>query len=133
MDKSLQNPPDNPSVPEDASFIQSFEKEEVYSGPVPSPEYLQAFGLVDPSFPERIMKMTEENNRAEVTMKNRFSLVNMIVPIIGQAASFLISCIGFGTAIFLAMRGIEGPAIAATIGGIAPIVIAALANLKAKS
>ncbi|MDR2587907.1 MAG: hypothetical protein LBC67_00625 [Spirochaetales bacterium] len=125
MDNSLPEPQNNrPAI------IRTVESHEVYSGPIPSPEDLQAFGRIDSSFPERIMKMTEANNNADVTTKNRFSLVNLIVPVIGQAASFVISCIGFGSAVFLAIRGVEGAAITAAIGGIAPIVIAALANFK---
>ena len=49
---------------------------------------------------------------------------------IGQIASFTICCIGFGTAILFAMKGIEIGAITAAIGGVAPIIIAALANFQ---
>jgi hypothetical protein len=53
-------------------------------------------------------------------------------PILGQVFSFVISCIGFGVAIVFGLKGIEIGAVTATIGGIAPIVIAALTNLKSK-
>jgi uncharacterized membrane protein len=109
-------------------LMQKIETQELYSGPIPHPDFLKKFGDIDPSFPERIMKMTEDNNKADVTMKNRFSLA----PLLGQMFSFLISCIGFGTAILFGLKGIQAGAITATIGGIAPIIIAALANIKTK-
>jgi hypothetical protein len=93
---------------------------------------VKKFGDVDPSFPERIMRMTEDNNKADITARNRFSLVGLAVPLLGQIFSFLISCMGFGVAVLFGLKGIEIGAVTATIGGIAPIVIAALANLRAK-
>jgi uncharacterized membrane protein len=112
--------------------MQEIEAQEVYSGPIPHPDFLKKFGDIDPSFPERIMKMAEDNNKADITMRNRFSLSGLISPLLGQIFSFLISGIGFGAAILFGLRGIETGAIAATIGGIAPIIIAALANMKTK-
>jgi uncharacterized membrane protein len=112
--------------------MQEVETQEMYSGPIPHPDILKKFGDIDPSFPERIMKMTEDNNKADVIMRNRFSLAGLAVPLAGQIFSFFISCIGFGVAIVLGLKGIEAGAITATIGGIAPIIIAALTNLKSK-
>ena len=129
MPNSRRNQPNKP-IPGQQSDLVQVGVQELYAGPIPHPETLRQFGEVDPSFPERLMKMTEENNRADVTEKDRMSLVSLAVPVIGQIGSFLISAMGFGTAIFFGLKGIEGGAIAAALGGIAPIVIAALANLK---
>jgi uncharacterized membrane protein len=104
----------------------------MYSGPIPHPDILKKFGDIDSSFPERIMRMTEDNNKADVTMRNRFSFTALLVPLLGQIFSFAISCIGFGVAIVFGLKGIEVGAITATIGGIAPIVIAALTSLKSR-
>jgi uncharacterized membrane protein len=112
--------------------MQEVETQEMYAGPIPHPDTLKKFGNIDSSFPERIMRMTEDNNKADIIIRNRFSLAGLVVPLVGQIFSFLISCIGFGVAIVFGLKGIEMGAIAATIGGIAPIVIAALTNLKSK-
>jgi uncharacterized membrane protein len=114
------------------TLIQEVETQKLYSGPIPHPDTLKKFGDIDASFPERLMRMTEDNNRADVTMRNRFSLASLVAPILGQVFSFLISCIGFGVAIVFGLKGIEAGVITATIGGIAPIVIAALTDLKSK-
>jgi uncharacterized membrane protein len=94
----------------------------MYFGPIPHPDTLKKFGDIDSSFPERIMRMTEDNNKADVTMRNRLSFTGLVVPLLGQVFSFLISCIGFGVAIVFGLKGIEAGTITATIGGIAPNV-----------
>jgi uncharacterized membrane protein len=99
-----------------------------YNGPIPPASELQQLKSVDPAFPERVMRIAEAHAAAEVRRKDRFSLY----PIFGQIASFLMGCMGFGIGAFFAFKGIEAGAIAAIIGGIAPIIIAALSNLKKK-
>jgi uncharacterized membrane protein len=131
---SLKNSRPNKGEPASgSSFARGIERRELYSGPIPPPDLLKKFGDIDPSFPERLMRMTEDNNKADVVMRNRFSLTGLVVPILGQIFSFLISCIGFSVAVLFGLKGIEIGAITAAIGGIAPVVVAALANLKSKS
>jgi hypothetical protein len=72
------------------------------------------------------MRIAEAHAAADIRRGDRFS----IAPLLGQIASLLISCLGFGVAILFGLKGIETGAITATIGGIVPIVIAALTNLK---
>jgi uncharacterized membrane protein len=97
-----------------------------YNGPIPPASELEQLKAVDPSFPERVMCIAEAHAAADIRKKDRFS----IAPIIGQIASLLISCFGFGISVLFAFKGIEAGAIAAIIGGISPIIIAALSNLK---
>jgi uncharacterized membrane protein len=95
---------------------------------LPPASELEQLKAVDPSFPERIMRIAESHAAADIRQKDRFSMT----PIIGQIASVLISCFGFGISILFAFKGIETGVIAAIIGGISPIIIAALVNLKKK-
>jgi uncharacterized membrane protein len=99
-----------------------------YNGPIPPASELQQLKAVDPAFPERVMRMAEAHAQADVRRKDRFSLS----PILGQVASFLLSCMGFGIGVLFAFKGIEVGAITAIISGIVPIVIAALSNLNRK-
>ena len=39
---------------------------EKHSGPIPHPEIMRGYSSIDPSFPERIMKMAERNNDASI-------------------------------------------------------------------
>jgi hypothetical protein len=89
---------------------------------------LERLKSVDPSFPERVMRLAEAHAAADVRQKDRFSMA----PIVGQITSSLICCMGFGIGVFFALQGTESGAITAIIGGISPIVIAALSNLKKK-
>jgi len=41
-------------------------REEYYQGPLPDPNTLIMYKSTDPSFPERIMKMAEAHNAADV-------------------------------------------------------------------
>ena len=99
-----------------------------YNGPIPPASELQQLKAIDPVFPERVMRIAELHAAAEIRRKDRFSMS----PIIGQIASFLIGCMGFGIAALFAFKGIESGAITAIISGIAPIIIAALANIRKK-
>ena len=103
---------------------------ELYSGPIPDPETLERYKNADPSFPERIMKMAEAHNTVDVAAKNRISLSNLIVPVIGQVFTLILGVAGILACIFLAQAGYTGPAVAAIAGSFAPMVIGAFRNLR---
>lgn len=62
-----------------------------YSGDVPPPVLLAQFKEVDPSFPERIFKMTEAQNNHIIELENKTLHVNFISKLIGQI--FILSLI----------------------------------------
>jgi uncharacterized membrane protein len=105
---------------------------QLYHGPIPQPEILKRFGDIDSSFPERIMKMAEEHNKADVRTKNRFSLSNLVMPIIGQVFTLFLGAGSLLAAIYLSRNGHAAEGVSAIIGGFAPVVIAAFANLRNK-
>jgi uncharacterized membrane protein len=106
--------------------------QEIYQGPMPHPDTLKGFGEIDLSFPERIMKMAEAHNDADVKTKLRLSLANLMIPIIGQVFTLLITGGGIIACVFLAIAGKYGESVAAIILSFAPIIINALTNLKNK-
>jgi uncharacterized membrane protein len=57
------NPENCTTEQDDNAKLQAVQTRELYQGPIPHPDILKKFGAVDPSYPERIMKMAEENNR----------------------------------------------------------------------
>ena len=105
---------------------------EIHSGPIPDPETLERYSGAGPNFPERIMQMAEAHNAADVAAKNRISLSNLIVPIIGQVFTLILGAGGILACIYLAKAGYTGPAIAAMAGSFSPMVIGALKNLRGK-
>jgi uncharacterized membrane protein len=106
--------------------LQTLQTSELYQGPIPHPDILKKFGAVDPSYPERIMKMVEENNSSAIRNREK----EMRLKLLGQVFSFALGISGFGISALLAFKGLEAGAIAAAIGGIAPIIVAAIGNLR---
>jgi len=105
-------------------------REVVSSDPIPDPDVLERYKNADPSFPERIMKMAEEHNAADVVTKNRISLSTLVIPIIGQVFTLILGVAGILACVYLAKAGYTGPAIAAIVGSFSPIIIGALKGLR---
>jgi len=121
----MDNQPTNPRQ----ELIAAFQGE-IYQGPLPDPEMLEKYKNADPSFPERIVKMAEEQNAADVGIKKSFSFSNTVIPILGQIFTFLLSAGSLCTCLYLAEKGYAGGAIAAIAAGFAPIIINALKGFK---
>ena len=127
MAKQLQKVPQKN---EHSLIFSQQEIGEIYQGPIPDPAMLEGYKNTDPSFPERIMSMAEKHNAADIKIKNRFSLANLIIPIIGQVFTFLLGAGGILACIYLASSGYTGAAIAAITGSFSPIIINAFQGLR---
>jgi uncharacterized membrane protein len=111
-------------------MIQTIETSELYSGPLPQPETLERYKNADPSFPERIMRMAEAHNVADIKTKNRISLSNLIIPVFGQVFTLLLGGGGIIACVYLAKAGFTGGAIAAMVSSFSPMVINAFKGLR---
>jgi uncharacterized membrane protein len=112
------------------TIIKTIQTSELYQGPLPEPEALEKYKNADPSFPERIMRMAEAHNAADIKTKNRISLSNLIVPVIGQAFTFTLGLSGVIACVYLAKAGFTSGAIAAIAGSFSPMVINAFKGLR---
>ena len=121
----MDNKPQNPQ----RELITAFQGE-IYQGPLPDPEMLEKYRHADPSFPERIVKMAEDHNAADVEIKRSFSFSSTVIPIVGQIFTFLLGAGSLFTCIYLAEKGYAGGAIAAIAAGFAPIIINALRGFR---
>ena len=74
--------------------------------------------------------MAEDHNAADVKAKNRISLSNLVVPIIGQTFTLMLGAGSILACVYLAVSGYTGPAIATITGGLSPIVINAFKSLR---
>ena len=117
-------------LPDPGIQTEIIAREEIYHGPLPNPEMLERYKNTDPSFPERIMRMAEAHNAADISTKNRISLSNLIVHIIGQAFTFMLGAGGILGCIYLARSGYTGGAIAAIAGSFSPMVINAFKGFR---
>lgn len=105
---------------------------ESYSGPLPHPDILKGFQEINPDYPDKIFSMAEENNKANIRAQDRITIANIVIPVIGQIFTFLLGLCGVGAGIFLALQGHSAASIAAILSGLAPIIIAAIQNMKQK-
>ncbi|TAH55181.1 MAG: DUF2335 domain-containing protein [Treponema sp.] len=119
------------SMPE-PQLLQIIERSQTFSGPLPPPDVLARYGEIKSDLPERITKMAEEHNQADVLSKNRFSRAMSFATVAGPVFSFILGIGSIAAAIWLALIGQTGTSIAAIIGGFAPIIIASISNLKSK-
>jgi len=110
------NPPD--SEPGSPSF-RAVQTREIYQGPIPHPELLRQFRDIDPSYPDRIMSMTEQAAASSMRTRER-----------GQVLSFATAMGGFALAAVLAALGVDTAVVAAAIAGVAPAIVTAVANLR---
>jgi uncharacterized membrane protein len=129
MANSSQNVP---SQSDQHIVLTRQEISETFQGPLPDPVMLEGYKNADPSFPERIMRMAEAHNAADINTKNRISLANLIIPIIGQVFTLLLGTGGIFACIYLARTGYTGGAIAAIVGSFSPMVINAFKGLRQK-
>jgi len=84
----------------------------------------------DPSFPERIVKMAERHNAADVGIKKGFIFSNTIIPVIGQVFTFLLGAGSLLACIYLVEKGYTSGAIATVAAGFSPIIINALRSFR---
>ena len=120
---------DNQSPGLQRELIAAFQGE-IFQGPLPDPEMLEKYKNADPSFPERIVKMAEEHNAADVGIKKSISFSSTVIPIAGQVFTFFLGAGSLFTCIYLAEKGYAGSAIAAVVAGFAPIIINALKGFR---
>ncbi|MDR2718551.1 MAG: hypothetical protein LBB89_10890 [Treponema sp.] len=127
MAKQSQNSPQ----PGGQSIILTRQEiSESFQGPLPDPIMLERYKNADSSFPERIMRMAEAHNTADVNTKNRISLSNLIIPIIGQVFTLILGAGGILACLYLAGSGYTGGAIAVVVGSFSPMIVNAFKGLR---
>jgi len=103
---------------------------QTYSGPLPEPGMLEQYKNADPSFPERIVRMAEDHNAADIITKKRFSLANLITPILGQVFAFLLGIAGIIAGAYLTMEGHPATGIVVIGSAFSPIIISSFKRKK---
>ncbi|MCL2231947.1 MAG: hypothetical protein FWB99_02605 [Treponema sp.] len=112
--------------PKNKVQLQALLGQEVFSGPLPSPGMLKGYREISPDYPERLMKMAEAHAAADIHKKYKEPFNITFGQVLRSLWAFLfgLSKRPFGS------NGLEAVAIAAALGGIAPIIVAALGNLR---
>jgi uncharacterized membrane protein len=83
--------PNQPVTPQNPALPNVHVQQEVFQGPIPHYTDLGGYGSIDPSFPDRIVKMAESHVAADVKTKNRKSWAEMYIPLIAQILTFYLA------------------------------------------
>jgi uncharacterized membrane protein len=113
--------------------VQFLARQEYFSGPLPPPAELKGYMDIDPGYPDRLMKLAESHSEATILLKREEAYLKHQEAASmgrGQVFSFALGLTGFGISALFAFKGLEAGAIAAAIGGVAPIIVAAIGNLR---
>ncbi len=86
-------------------------KHEIHIGPLPPPETLELYSKIDPSFPERIVRMAEK----EQHFRHKSYLI-------GQISAVVIVVAGLASATYLGINGKEWLGGTIGLGALASIV-----------
>jgi uncharacterized membrane protein len=103
-----------------------------YEGTIPHPDILRGLKEVDNSFPERIMKMTEESISFEMNFRKQVIVDDAKYRLMGQILTLLIVFIFVGAAVFLATMGLQAAAITALVTCFGTIAGAAIKGVTNK-
>ena len=101
-----------------------------HSGPLPHPDVLRGYAEINPSFPERIMKMAEENNKASIEHEELLIRESSCNQKLGIWTNFVISILGLAVAVVLGIAGIRGGAAVAVVCSLCPGIIAMVGSRR---
>lgn len=102
--------------------IKSIEIAKLSIGPIPPPEILKGYKEIDPSFPERIFKMAEK--------EQRFRHISFYS---GQVLGFFITIFALICSTYLGINGKEWLGGGIGLGALASIVLAYLYSQRQKT
>lgn len=111
-----------------SAIIQTAEVQ--YRGPLPHPSILADYAKVDSSFPERIMKMAEENNRAAIEHEELYLKEMLKIKKRGLTLSFTLGLLSLIAGVVFAFFSLSAVSITAILGGLAPILVASISSVK---
>lgn len=118
----------------------------LHSGPLPPPAELEAFARISPDFPERIMRMAEQEQqhrfeldlhqaevqKRELNLSERVAAINDRNARIGMGVSLLVVLSVMATAAYCAYQGQPWPASVLGVGGMGAVVAAIMCGGKLK-
>ncbi len=113
-------------------IVQATKITESHRGPLPLPSHLKQYGEIDPSFPERIMKMAEANNNAAIEDSHKALDASVREVKRGQILSFVIAMTGLlvGSALVIFCKSSAG--VATMLTGVSPILVSAIESIMKK-
>ena len=95
-----------------------------YQGPIPSPEFMQEYANIDPSFPDRIFKLTENNLEQQYKHQNKMDILRFLGW--GSATTITLTAMGLGAYLLMHDKDLAGFSV--LVGSALPSVIIYFTN-----
>lgn len=95
-----------------------------YQGPIPSPEFMQEYANIDPGFPDRIFKLTENNLEQQYKHQNRMDILRFLGW--GSATTITLTAMGLGAYLLMHDKDLAG--FSFLVGSALPSVIIYFTN-----
>lgn len=95
-----------------------------YQGPIPSPEFMQNYAQIDPSFPDSIFKLTEDNLNHQYTHQNKMDVLQFC----GWASATIITLTAMGLGTYLLMNDKDLAGFSFLIGSALPSIMIYFTN-----
>ena len=99
-----------------------------YAGPIPPPELMDGYAQVDPSFPDRILRLTEENLKHQYSHQNKMDILQFCGW--GSATAITLTAMGLGTYLLMNDKNVAG--FCFLIGSALPSIVVFFANKSKK-
>jgi len=104
------------------NFLCELKDSQHYCGPLPPPEILEKFELVQPGFADRIMSLAEKQAEHRQTQENKISSSNIRNELIGMIFAFLLAAGVLGGGMFLLFQGKNISGLITITGSLASLV-----------
>lgn len=95
-----------------------------YQGPIPSPEFMQEYANIDPGFPDRIFKLTENNLEQQYKHQNKMDILRFL----GWGSATVITLTAMGLGAYLLMNDKDLAGFSFLVGSALPSVIIYFTN-----
>lgn len=95
-----------------------------YQGPIPSPEFMQEYANIDPGFPDRIFKLTENNLEQQYKHQNRMDILRFL----GWGSATVITLTAMGLGAYLLINDKDLAGFSFLVGSALPSVIIYFTN-----
>lgn len=120
----------SPAQKENKTVAALQHKQTQFIGPIPPPEMLQGYYSLKEEYADKIIKMAEENNAANIELEKKALEGNIRINSRAQIFAFIIVLLGYGMASLFGFVLKNTPAtVVSIITGTAPLAIAAISGL----
>ena len=135
MSSQIQKKTSKPSTANKENLEPTLKQEKLltmhkgYQGPIPSPEFMESYAKIDPSFPDRIFKLTENNLNPQYTHQNKMDVLQFC----GWASATIITLTAMGLGAYLLMNDKDLAGFSFLIGSALPSIMIYFTNKASRS